>query len=68
MLPNHQSRQDELLSPAELAKRWKVSRSTAQRIVQREGLTRIYLGTGRNGTIRYPLNEIRAFEQSRSLR
>ena len=52
-------------SPRELAERWRVSRSTVDRIAAREGFTRLYLGTGRNGVVRYPREEVEALERQR---
>jgi hypothetical protein len=50
------------VSPAELAIRWRCSRSQVDRIARREGLTRVCLGTGRNGMVRYLLPEVEALE------
>jgi hypothetical protein len=52
-------------SPKELATRWRCARSSVDRFAQRAGLTRVCLGTGRNGTVRYLREEVLAFEQSR---
>ena len=52
------------ISPNELARRWQCSRSSVDRIALRVGLRRLCLGTGRNGTIRYLLREIEAYEQT----
>ena len=53
------------LSPRHLAERWSCSRTTAQRIAARAGITRFYLGEGRNGMVRYPLKEVIAYEEAR---
>ena len=53
------------LSPRELAARWKCARSTADRIVSRAGLTKLFLGDGQNGMVRYLKDEVTAYEQSR---
>jgi hypothetical protein len=53
------------LSPRELAARWKCARSTADRIVSRAGLTKLFLGDGKNGMVRYLKDEVAAYEQSR---
>ena len=55
------------LSPKELSRRWSCSRSTAQRTAERAGIPRLYLGEGRNGLVRYPLSEIKAFERRRTI-
>ena len=55
----------EFLSPNELAARWRCSRSSVDRIARRAGLTRVCLGTGRNGLVRYLREEVQAFELSR---
>ncbi len=53
------------LSPRQLAIRWDCSRTTAQRIADRAGISKYLLGEGKNGTVRYRLNEIEAYEQAR---
>ena len=53
------------LSPDDLARRWRCSRTSADRIARRAGIPRLYLGEGRNGMVRYPLVEIEAYEESR---
>ncbi len=54
-------------SPRDLALRWRCSRSTVDRIVRRAGLSRLYLGEGRHGIVRYLRREIEALEASRLL-
>ena len=49
-------------APKELAVRWKCSRSSVDRIARRAKLTRLILGDGRNGIIRYIWREIEALE------
>lgn len=53
------------ISPRELAHRWRCSRTTAQRIARRAGITTVYLGRGRNGLVRYVREEVEAYEESR---
>ncbi len=53
------------VAPRELAARWCCSRSSVDRIARRVGLTRLCLGMGRNGLVRYLREEVLAFEQSR---
>ena len=53
------------LSPKELAERWRCSRSSVDRIARRAGLSRVCLGEGRNGIVRYLREEVHAYEQSR---
>ena len=53
------------LSPRELAERWKCARSTVDRIVSRAGLTKLFLGDGKNGIVRYLREEVDAYEKSR---
>ena len=55
------------VSPRELSIRWRCSRSTVDRITKRARLTRLCLGDGRNGIIRYILKEVEKYEQSRML-
>jgi len=54
------------ISPKELAKRWGCSRSSVDRIARRAGLTRLCLGEGKNGIIRYFQKEVMAYEASRT--
>lgn len=53
------------LSPRDLAYRWRCSRSTVDRIARREGLTRLLLGEGRHGIVRFLREEIETLEASR---
>ena len=55
------------LSPRDLAARWRCSRSTVARIAEREGLTRLCLGEGRNGIVRYLREEVDELERTRIL-
>lgn len=50
------------VAPNELMERWQCSRSQVDRIARREGMTRMILGIGRNGMVRYVRSEIEAFE------
>ncbi|WP_157039939.1 hypothetical protein [Pelobacter propionicus] len=52
------------ISPAELAVRWDCARSSVDRIARRERFTRICLGEGRNGMVRYDREEVYAYEAS----
>jgi len=53
------------LSPKELQERWRCSRSSVDRIARRACLTRLCLGEGRNGIVRYSRKEVEAFEEKR---
>lgn len=53
------------LSPKELAERWRCARSSVDRIARRERLTRLCLGTGRAGIVRYLREEVEALENAR---
>ena len=55
------------ITPSELAQRWQCSRSSVDRIARRVGLTRICLGEGNNGLIRYVKEEVQAYENSRRI-
>ena len=57
---------ESLISPKNLALRWSCSYSTAQRIAERAGISKVYLGEGKNGLVRYPLCEIVAYESART--
>jgi hypothetical protein len=53
------------IAPKELAKRWCCGRSSVDRIARRAGLTRLCLGEGRNGMVRYVRKEVEAYEAQR---
>jgi hypothetical protein len=53
------------VSPNELAARWRCSRSSVDRIARSAGLTRLCLGTGRAGIVRFIRKEVEAFENTR---
>jgi hypothetical protein len=55
------------MSPNELARRWRVSRSTADRIARDNGFNRFLPGKGRNATVRYLASDVIRFEQSRMI-
>jgi len=55
------------LSPKELAARWRCGRSSVDRIARLAGMTRLYLGQGKNGMVRYLLKEVEAYEASRMI-
>lgn len=55
------------LSPRQLAERWNCSRTSAQRIADRAGFSKFFLGVGKNGMLRYALDEIEAFESARRI-
>jgi len=52
-------------SPKELASRWRCSRSSIDRIARRARLTRVFLGEGKNGIVRYLAKEVMDYEASR---
>ncbi len=54
-------------APKELARRWQCSRTSVDRIARRAGLTRVCLGEGNNGIIRYVREEVVAYEKSRRI-
>jgi hypothetical protein len=53
------------ISPNELAMRWCCSRSSVDRIARRARLTRLCLGEGRNGMVRYVRKEVEDYEVKR---
>lgn len=53
------------MTAMELARRWACSRTSVHRIARREGIPRLYLGSGRNGMVRYDRKEVEAYEASR---
>jgi hypothetical protein len=56
------------LAPRELARRWQCGRSSVDRIARRAGFTRVCLGEGKNGMVRYLRKEVEAYEASRQVR
>lgn len=54
------------ISPRELVRRWRCSRSSVDRIACRAGFTRLYLGEGKNGMVRYLRREVVALERSKT--
>jgi hypothetical protein len=52
-------------SPNELAKRWRCSRSSVDRIARRAKLKRLCLGDGKNASIRYLIKEVLNYEATR---
>lgn len=64
-LKKDQAGERKYFSPNELAERWRCSRSSVDRIARRAGLSRLCLGEGRNGIVRYVSKEVDAYEQSR---
>ncbi len=55
------------VSPKQLMKRWDCSRSSVDRIARRGGFTRVCLGDGKNGMVRYLRKEVEAYEASRQV-
>lgn len=53
------------ISPKELMARWRCSRASVDRIARRAGISRVCLGAGRNGMVRYLLGQVMDFEASR---
>lgn len=53
------------ISPKELATRWRCSRSSVDRIARQAGFTKLCLGRGKNGTVRYVRKEVIAYEVAR---
>ena len=59
------ARQSEYVAPNELARRWQCARSSVDRIARRAGLTRLCLGDGKDGMVRYVRKEVEAYESRR---
>lgn len=53
------------LTTRELADRWRCSRSSVDRIARRVGLTRVCLGHGERGMVRFLRREVEEYELSR---
>jgi len=58
----------EYIAPRELVERWRCARSSVDRIARRAGMTRVCLGEGRNGLVRYIREEVLAYEKSKQVR
>jgi len=56
------------ISPKQLAQRWCCSRASVDRIARRAGFTKVCLGEGRNGMVRYVTEEVDAYERERRVR
>jgi hypothetical protein len=56
------------IAPKDLAMRWCCGRSSVDRIARRAGLTRVCLGEGPNGMVRYIRKEVEAFELNRQVK
>lgn len=56
-----------LISPRALARRWDCTRTTAQRIAERAKIPKVFLGEGKNGTVRYPIDAVKRYEASRTV-
>ncbi|MGA2442009.1 MAG: hypothetical protein ABSH08_13725 [Tepidisphaeraceae bacterium] len=55
----------EYISPKEMAQRRQCARSSVDRIARRNHFTRLCLGEGKNGMVRYLRKEVEAYEASR---
>jgi len=64
---SNQAQPSPYVSPRELAQRWRCSRASVDRIARRAGLTRLYLGEGSNGIVRFIRQEIENLEKSRQV-
>ena len=53
------------ITPNDLASRWCCARTSVDRITGRAGMSRLYLGMGKNGMVRYLLAEVEAYEARR---
>lgn len=53
------------VSAKELAQRWRCARSSVDRIVRRAGLSRVCLGFGCRGMVRFLREEVERLENSR---
>jgi len=55
------------IAPREMMQRWRCSRTSVDRIARRAGMRRVYLGEGKNGTVRYFREEVEAYEAQRTI-
>ena len=66
---NHPRNSESLyISPNELSIRWQCSRSSVDRVARRASMTRICLGEGKNGMVRYLRAEALAYELTRTIK
>jgi hypothetical protein len=66
-IPNAEMGESVYIAPKELMQRWCCSRTSVDRVARRAGFTRLCLGVGRNGMVRYLRKEVMAYEQARSV-
>jgi len=64
---NTEIAQSEYFSPNELSIRWKCSRTSVDRYTKEAGLTRFYLGNGKNSAVRFLRKEVIAYEKERQV-
>jgi hypothetical protein len=64
---NTQTAESEYMTPNELAIRWKCSRTSVDRYTKSAGLTRLYLGDGKNSAVRFLRKEVIAYEKERQV-
>ncbi len=62
-----ESKESIYISANEILERWRCKRSSVYRTARREGFTRICLGNGKNGMVRYLREEVIAYEESRRI-
>jgi len=71
-MPQHRSKNNQTISPymtpRELAARWQCSRTSVDRIARRASFTRICLGEGANGLVRYLREEVLHYEKIREIK
>jgi len=67
MMP-HDEQIDKYISARTWAARWDCSPSTVRRAAERFGVSRVYVGEGANGLVRYALEDIERIEGSNSHR
>lgn len=65
MRPNITTEASPYLSAKEIALRWGCARTSIGRIAKRARFTRLYLGTGKRGMVRYLRSDVEAFERKR---
>ena len=64
MSPNTES---EYITPSELTIRWQCSRTSVDRYTRKASLTRMYLGDGKNSSVRFLRKEVIAYEKERQV-
>ena len=64
----HETHADKFISARSWARRWDCSLSSVRRAAERFPIRRVYVGEGRNGLVRYSLDDIVELEKQNEFR